>query len=173
MQHQTTATSTKPHLACHTLSNSAPNFLESSDMSIWFGNPTVEELAQYRPNTVLETLDIEFSEIGDDYLEITLQVSEKTVQSAGILHGGVSVVLAETACSMGASMTVDMDKQYVVGQEINANHIRPGIPGDVITARATPVSRGRRSQVWDIRLHNQDGKLVCISRCTMAVLDHA
>ncbi len=141
-------------------------------MSIWFGNPTVEELSQYRPNTVMDVLDIDFSAIGEDYLDLSMPVSSKTLQNAGILHGGVSVVLAETACSVGASLTVDPAKQYVVGQEINANHIRPGIPGDVITARATPVSRGRRSQVWDIRLHNQDGKLVCISRCTLAVLDH-
>lgn len=141
-------------------------------MSIWFGNPTVEELQAYRAGTVIEVLGIEFSQIGDDYLELTMPVSDKTLQTAGILHGGVSVVLAETACSVGATMTLDREKQYAVGQEINANHIRPGIPGDVITARATPVSQGRRSQVWDIRLQNQDGKLVCISRCTMAILDH-
>jgi len=142
-------------------------------MSIWFGNPTIEEINTYRTNTVIELLDIEFTTIGDDYLELTMPVSQKTLQTAGILHGGVSVVLAETACSVGATMTIDREKQYAVGQEINANHIRPGMPGDVITARATPVSIGRRSQVWDIRLHNQDDKLVCISRCTMAVLDHA
>lgn len=141
-------------------------------MSIWFGNPTIEDLTAYRVNTVIDVLDIEFSAIGEDYLEVTMPVTTKTLQSAGILHGGVSVVLAETACSVGASMTVDPELHYVVGQEINANHIRPGIPGDIITARATPVSRGRRSQVWDIRLHNQDGKLVCISRCTMAILNH-
>ena len=142
-------------------------------MSIWFNNPTVEELAQYRANTVIEVLGIEFSEIGDDYLELTMPVTEKTLQTAGILHGGVSVVLAETACSVGATLTLDTETQFAVGQEINANHIRPGTPGDVITARATPISRGRSSQVWDIRLHNQDGKLVCISRCTMAIRDHA
>src|SRR5690625_7447677 len=113
-------------------------------MSIWFGNPTVEDLAQYRPKTVVEVLDIDFTEIGDDYLELQMPVSEKTLQNAGILHGGVSVVLAETACSVGATMTVDPDKQYVVGQEINANHIRPGLPGDVITARATPVRSEER-----------------------------
>lgn len=141
-------------------------------MSIWFNNPTVEELAQYRRNTVIEVLGIEFSEIGDDYLELTMPVTDKTLQTAGILHGGVSVVLAETACSVGATLTLDTEKQFAVGQEINANHIRPGTPGDVITARATPVSRGRSSQVWDIRLYNQDGKLVCISRCTMAIRDH-
>ncbi len=141
-------------------------------MSIWFNNPTVEELAQYRRNTVIEVLGIEFSEIGDDYLELTMPVTDKTLQTAGILHGGVSVVLAETACSVGATLTLDTEKQFAVGQEINANHIRPGTPGDVITARATPISRGRSSQVWDIRLYNQDGKLVCISRCTMAIRDH-
>jgi 1,4-dihydroxy-2-naphthoyl-CoA hydrolase len=141
-------------------------------MSIWFNNPTVEELAQYRRNTVIEVLGIEFSEIGDDYLELTMPLTDKTLQTAGILHGGVSVVLAETACSVGATLTLDTEKQFAVGQEINANHIRPGTPGDVITARATPISRGRSSQVWDIRLYNQDGKLVCISRCTMAIRDH-
>ena len=75
-------------------------------MSIWFGNPTVEELSQYRANTVIEVLDIEFSEIGDDYLELTMPVTQKTLQNAGILHGGVSVVLAETACSVGATMMI-------------------------------------------------------------------
>jgi len=142
-------------------------------MSIWFGQPAVEEIAKYTKNTVIDLLDIEFSAIGEDYLEATMPVTDKVLQTAGIMHGGVSVVLAETACSIGATLTIDQQQQYVVGQEINANHIRPGIPGDVITARATQVSAGRRSQVWDIRLHNQHGKLVCISRCTMAVLDHA
>ncbi|GAA4476344.1 PaaI family thioesterase [Enteractinococcus fodinae] len=142
-------------------------------MSIWFGTPTVEELAQSSLKGVAEQLGITFTEIGEDYLELRMPVTEKTLQPHGILHGGVSVVLAETACSVGATLTLDTEKQFAVGQEINANHIRPGTPGDVITARATPISRGRSSQVWDIRLHNQDGKLVCISRCTMAIRDHA
>lgn len=142
-------------------------------MSIWFGQPTLEDITPLNKGTVGEVLGIEFSRIGDDYLEATLTVDDRVLQPTGILHGGVSVVLAESVCSIGASLTVDLTKQYAVGQEINANHIRPGLPGDVITARATPVSRGRRTQVWDIRLHNQDGKLVCISRCTMAILDHA
>lgn len=142
-------------------------------MSIWFGQPTIEDIATLNDGTVGEVLGIEFTRIGDDYVEATATVDDRVLQPAGILHGGVSVVLAESACSIGASMTLDLTKQYAVGQEINANHIRPGLPGDVITARATPVSRGRRSQVWDIRLHNQEDKLVCISRCTMAILDHA
>src|SRR5699024_12284369 len=98
---------------------------------------------------------------------------ERVLQPTVILRGGVSAVVAESVCSIGASQTVDITKQYAVRQEINANRIRPGLPGDVITARSTPASRGRRTQVWDNRLHNQDGKLVCISRCTMAILDHA
>lgn len=140
-------------------------------MSIWFGQPTLDDITGLNDGTVGEVLGIEFSHLGDDTLEATMTVDDRVLQPAGILHGGVSVVLAETVCSIGATLTVDRDKQYVVGQEINANHIRPGLPGDVITARGTPVSRGRRSQVWDIRLHNQDDKLVCISRCTLAVLD--
>lgn len=142
-------------------------------MSIWFDTPTLEELDEFRSNGVAEHLDITFTDIGDDFIELTMPVSEKTLQPAGILHGGMSVVLAETACSVGATLTLDPNKQFAVGQEINANHIRPGTPGDTITARATPISRGRSSQVWDIRLHNQHGKLVCISRCTMAIRDHA
>ena len=142
-------------------------------MSIWFGNPTVEDLAQFRTTGIVGLLDIAFTEIGDDYLELTLPVTDNTLQQAGILHGGVSVVLAETACSVGATLTLDPEQQFAVGQEINANHLRPGTPGDTITARATPVSMGRSSQVWDIRLRNQDDKLVCISRCTMAIRDHA
>lgn len=142
-------------------------------MNIWFNTPTLEDIAQFNHGTVGEVLGIEFSHIGEDFLEAKMTVDERVLQPAGILHGGVSVVLAESVCSIGASLTVDMSKHYVVGQEINANHIRPGLQGDVITARATPVSRGRRSQVWDIRLYNQHDKLVCISRCTMAVLDHA
>ena len=142
-------------------------------MSIWNRTPSLEELARVSDNTIVDLLGIEFTDVGDDYLELTLRVTDKTIQPAGILHGGVSVVLAETACSVGADLTIDKDKQFTVGQEINANHIRPGLPGDVITARATPISMGRSSQVWDIRLHNQDGKLVCVSRCTMAIRDHA
>lgn len=141
-------------------------------MSIWFDTPSLEDLAESNRNTVAELLGIEFTDISDNTIELTMQVTDKTLQPAGILHGGVSVVLAETACSVGASLTIDTTKQFCVGQEINANHIRPGVPGDTITARATPVSIGRSSQVWDIRLHNQHDKLVCISRCTMAIRDH-
>src|SRR5699024_2115728 len=117
-------------------------------------------------------LGLEFSRIGDDYLEATLTVDDRVLQPTGILHGGVSVVLAESVCSISASLTVDLTKQYAVGQENNDNHIRLGLHGDVITARATQVSRGRRTQVWENRLHNQDGKHECISCCTMAILDH-
>lgn len=140
-------------------------------MSIWFGQPTLDDITPLNKGTVGEVLGIEFSRIGDDALEATLTVDDRVLQPTGILHGGVSVVLAESVCSVGASLTLDPNKQYAVGQEINANHIRPGILGDVITAHATPVSRGRRSQVWDIRLHNQHDKLVCISRCTIAIVD--
>lgn len=142
-------------------------------MSIWFGSPAVEEITQFTTDTVTDLFDIAFTTIGDDWLEATMPVTKKLQQAAGIMHGGVSVLLAETVCSIGATLTLDRRQQFAVGQEINANHLRPGIPGDVITARATLVSRGRSSQVWDIRLRNQDEKLVCISRCTMAIRDHA
>src|SRR5690625_7693726 len=115
-------------------------------MSIWFGTPTLEDIAQLKDGTVGEVLGIDFSHIGEDFLEATMTVDQRVLQPAGILHGGVSVVLAESVCSIGASLTVDRSQHYVVGQEINANHIRPGLQGDIVTARATPVS-ARKSVV--------------------------
>ena len=114
-------------------------------------------------------LGIEFTEIGDDYLVGTMPVDERTTQPYGILHGGASVTLAETLGSMASTLTIDTEKYICVGQEINANHIRP-VNSGVVSGRAQPVHLGRSSQVWEIRITNQDNKLVCISRLTMAIV---
>jgi 1,4-dihydroxy-2-naphthoyl-CoA hydrolase len=115
-------------------------------------------------------LGIEFTEIGADYLRARMPVDARTHQPYGILHGGASVALAETVGSMAAAFVVDRTVQRVVGQEINANHIRAVSEGYVI-GTARPVHLGRRSHVWEIRITDEQERLVCISRLTMFVLD--
>jgi len=114
-------------------------------------------------------LDIIITECTDDSLTATMPVVDKTRQPFGILHGGASVVLAETVGSIAANLVVDANKFRCVGQEINANHIRPTSSG-LVTATAKPIHLGRGSQVWDIRIMNEQNKLACISRLTMAVI---
>lgn len=138
-------------------------------MSIWFGAPTIDDANAKRSGTMIEHLDIEFTELTDDTLVARMPVDHRTRQPAGMLHGGASVVLAETLASWAATFAVDREKFHCVGMEINANHIRPVAEGWV-TGVARPINVGRTTQVWEIRITNDDGKLVCISRCTMAVL---
>ena len=114
-------------------------------------------------------LGIEFTEIGDDYIRATMPVDARTHQPYGLLHGGASVALAETLGSMGAAMCVDAKEYQCVGQEINANHVRAARTG-VVTGTARPVHLGGRTQVWSIEIVNEAGKLVCISRLTVAVI---
>lgn len=114
-------------------------------------------------------LGIEFIDYGDDWIKARMPVNERTKQPYGRLHGGASVVLAETVGSVGAAMTVDRSKFATVGMEINANHIRPVKDGDVF-AVARAESIGRTTQIWSIRITDEADKLVCISRITMAVI---
>lgn len=114
-------------------------------------------------------LGIEFIDYGDDWIKARMPVTDRTKQPYGRLHGGASVVLAETIGSVGAAMTVDRNKFATVGMEINANHIRPVKDGDVF-AVARAESIGRTTQIWSIRITDEAGKLVCISRITMAVI---
>jgi uncharacterized protein (TIGR00369 family) len=116
-------------------------------------------------------LGMEISEIGADYMIARMPVDYRTIQRIGILHGGASLALAETVGSIAASYCVDRSKFFIVGQEINANHLRPVRDGEgYVYATAKPVHLGRTSQVWDIRIRNEEGKMVCISRFTVAVL---
>lgn len=136
---------------------------------IWFRRPTCAEIDAYHRQTAVEHLGIAFTEIGDDFLRAHMPTTEKTRQPYGTIHGGVSMVLAETLGSVGAAHCVDRDKFQVFGQEINANHLRPNYEGWVI-GTARPFHLGRTSQVWGIEIANEAGKLTCVSRITMAVV---
>lgn len=138
-------------------------------MSIWFGTPTVDDANSRAAGTMIEHLGIEFLELTDDSLVGRMPVDHRTRQPAGVLHGGASVVLAETLASWAATFTVDRERFHCVGMEINANHLRPVSDGWV-RGEARAIALGRTTQVWEIRITNADGKLSCISRCTMAVL---
>ena len=118
---------------------------------------------------MMETLDIRFIEVGDDWLRATMPVDTRTKQPYGLLHGGASVVLAETLGSSAGNLCVDMTTQMCVGLEINANHLRAAYQ-DVVIGTARPVHVGRSTHVWDITIDNPAGKRVCVSRLTLAVV---
>jgi len=138
-------------------------------MAIWFKEVNAAQADQMRKGTLLESLDIRIIELGDDFIKGDMPVDHRTVQPYGILHGGASVSLAESLGSIGAHLTIDPEKFVCVGMEINANHLRPATKGKVIGA-ARPIHRGKSSQVWSIEIKDEEGKMVCISRITMAVL---
>jgi uncharacterized protein (TIGR00369 family) len=119
--------------------------------------------------TLLSTLGIEIVEASKERVVGRMPVGPKVHQPFGLLHGGASVALAETVASAAGLMQVDHEKETVVGLEINANHLRAKRDG-VVTAVATPVHIGRKTHVWDVRITDEEGKLVCISRCTLAVV---
>lgn len=137
---------------------------------IWHKRPTFEGIYESHIGTAVEHLGIEFTEIGDDFLAARMPTTERTRQPYGTIHGGVSLVLAETIGSCGAAACVDATKFRVFGQEINGNHLRPNYEG-FVTGTGKPIMLGRRSQVWGIEIRNGDGKLTCISRLTMAVVE--
>ncbi|MES2097131.1 MAG: hotdog fold thioesterase [Pseudomonadota bacterium] len=138
---------------------------------IWFNDqkPDIAAMTALGANSMPGLLGIEFVEVGDDWLSARMPVDHRTHQPFGRLHGGASVALAETVASVGGGMTVDLSKQATVGLEINANHIRPAMSG-FVTATATAESIGRTTQIWTIRIVNDAGKLVCLSRITLAVI---
>jgi len=137
-------------------------------MGIWFREYSLEELNTIAKGNLVSHVGIEFIEIGADYLKARMPVDQRTKQPFGILHGGASVVLAETIGSYAANMVVDYPKEIFVGQEINANHIRP-VSSGYVTATASPLHMGKNSQVWEIKIYDEQEKLVCASRITMAL----
>lgn len=139
-------------------------------MSIFKNNIDLQTLNKQSANTMVEHLGIEFTEIGDDFLVAKMPVDKRTHQPFGLLHGGASVALAETLGSMAAACCVDLSKQYCVGLDINANHVR-GVTTGWVTGITKPVHIGKKTHVWEIRITNENNELVCISRITMAVLD--
>ena len=138
-------------------------------MSLWRTQPNIEHLNASQKNTIGELLDIRFESFDDESLTASMVVDARTHQPFGLLHGGASVVLAESIGSMAAYLCVDTSKYYCVGLEVNANHLR-GVRSGRVTAVARAVHIGRSTQVWDIRLSNEEGKPTCISRLTMAVV---
>jgi len=139
-------------------------------MTIWFRPYTLDELQRLNACNLADHLDIRVTEIGADYLRGTMPVDRRTLQPFGLLHGGASVALAETLGSVASNCCVDTSRFYCVGQEINANHIRSARTGRV-TGTARPVHLGRRTHVWDIRIEDDQGRLTCVSRLTMSVVE--
>ncbi len=121
-------------------------------------------------NTVMETLGVQVEETSADRVVMRMPITDAARQPFGLLHGGVSVVLAESCASIGTWMNIDQETQAAVGLEINANHIRAKREG-VLTAVATPLHRGRTTMVWDIRITDEEERLVCVSRCTVAIVN--
>lgn len=130
---------------------------------------TVEQLQQMNKSTLAEHLGIQYTAIGPDFIEATMPVDDRTRQPYGILHGGASVALAETIGSVGSHLCIDTTKYHSVGLEINANHIRM-VKDGFVTGRAKLVHCGRTTHLWDIRLTDKRGKLVCMARLTVAIV---
>jgi 1,4-dihydroxy-2-naphthoyl-CoA hydrolase len=137
-------------------------------MRIWKKPISVDELTSIHQDTAVAHLGIEFLEVGDDFIRARVPVDGRTRQPYGLLHGGVSVVLAETLGSCGAAYSAP-DGHRAVGLDINANHLK-GATSGWVTGITRPVHIGRTTQVWQIDLHNDAGELTCVSRITMAVL---
>jgi 1,4-dihydroxy-2-naphthoyl-CoA hydrolase len=138
-------------------------------MSIWFKKDfDVEKLNQFSDNTMNELLGIRFTEIGENYLKATMPVDHRTRQAYGLLHGGASATLAETIGSVASILVVDPEFYYVVGVEINANHLR-SVKDGFVTATALPLHIGLSSHVWDIKIIDKNEKLICVSRLTVFV----
>lgn len=140
---------------------------------MWSKPYTADDLNEGRGLTkdhINKHLGITFTEVGADYLKATMPVDHRTVQPFGLLHGGASCVLAETLGSVAAWMCIDADRQRAVGVEINANHLRPVTKGHV-TGICKPVHIGKTLHVWQIDMFNDEGKMNCTSRLTVAVKD--
>ncbi|MGB0404148.1 MAG: PaaI family thioesterase [Salibacteraceae bacterium] len=138
-------------------------------MSIWHGTPDRNKSQELAKDTIHDALGIEIIEVGDNFIRGKMPVDKRTVQPYGILHGGASVVLAESLGSIGSHYVVDNSIYASVGLDINANHLRPVRSGHVY-GKATPIHLGRKNHVWDIEITNDRDKLVCKARLTMAIV---
>ncbi len=137
---------------------------------IWKSPIDLKELNEWHNNSMQRHVGIEFTEAGEDYLKATMPVDYRTKQPMGLLHGGASVVLAESLGSVASVLCIDSNTQTVVGLEINANHIKSARDG-YVTGVAKPIHLGRSTQVWEIKIYNEQEKLLCISRITNAILE--
>jgi 1,4-dihydroxy-2-naphthoyl-CoA hydrolase len=138
-------------------------------MSIWKEIADLDRINGWNAHSLVDHIGILITEIGEDFLRGTMPVDARTKQPFGLLHGGASVALAESLGSLAGTMCLDASKEMAVGLDINANHVRAVTEG-VVTGTARPLHIGRSTQVWEIRIEDEQGRLVCISRLTLAVV---
>jgi len=137
---------------------------------IWFKRPTPESLNHIHKRSAISHLGIHVTEVGDDYLAATMPVDERTIQPFGLLHGGSTVLLAETLGSAASYACIDGEKYFTVGIEVNANHIASARSG-IVTGIAKPLHLGSITHVWEVRVYHES-RLICVSRLTTAICQH-
>jgi len=138
--------------------------------SIWHHRPNIDVINNsINQGTICEQLGIVVTEVGDDFIKGTMPADARTFQPFGVVHGGANVVLAESLGSIGGAHVIDLGSAKALGQEVSATHLRP-VSSGLVTGTAKPIHLGRRSQVWEIRLEDDQGKLSCISKLTLAIL---
>lgn len=141
--------------------------------SIWHRKPNLDIINnQMNKGTIGEHLDILMTEVGDDYITGTMPADARTFQPYGVVHGGANVVLAESLGSIAGAHVIDFATSKCLGQEVSASHLRP-VSSGLVTGTARPIHLGRRSHIWEIRLTNDEGKLTCISKLTLAIIPNA
>jgi 1,4-dihydroxy-2-naphthoyl-CoA hydrolase len=140
-----------------------------SNNTIWFDKNLSLADITLGGDTMGTHLGMEYIELGNDYLKMSMPVDNRTKQPYGLLHGGASCALAETVGSVASALVIDTSKQICVGLEINANHLR-GVRNGIVIATATRLHLGSSTHVWDIKIHDENEKLVCVSRLTVAIL---
>jgi 1,4-dihydroxy-2-naphthoyl-CoA hydrolase len=138
-------------------------------VAIWKQSIELDRINAWNSNSLVEHLGMRVTEIGEDFVRGTMPVDKRTIQPFGLLHGGASVALAESLGSLGANLVLEAGKEMAVGLDINANHVRTATSGLVI-GTARPLHLGRSTQVWEIRIEDEQQELICISRLTMAVI---
>lgn len=136
---------------------------------MWYKEFTLEQINRRPRNHIGALLDIKFTAFGDDFIEGTMPVDERTHQPAGILHGGASVVLAESLGSIASYLCIDPEKYIAVGLEVNANHLRP-VKSGLVTGICKPLHIGAKTHVWEIKIYTSRDKMSCVSRLTVAIL---
>ena len=139
-------------------------------MSIWANPLNLEKINQFNKNTLVEHVEINITDFSEDSLTGTMPVDKRTHQPFGVLHGGASCVLAESLGSIASNLCLNNSTHYAVGLEINANHVRP-VKSGLVRGVAKNIHLGRTTHIWDIQIFNEEDKLVCISRLTMAVVE--
>lgn len=139
---------------------------------IWFQKDiTTTQLDALLGNTMASFLEMKFTEVGPDFLRMSMPVNEKTVQPYGYVHGGANCALIETVGSIASAMVIDISQNYCVGIEINANHLRSVTKG-IVTATAHPLHLGKTTHVWEVKIRDEENKLSCAGRITVAILQH-